>query len=319
MRYWFAGVLALGVGFKAGLSGQSIPDRDIIYSAQPAGLGTGFLIWRLGPDGSDPRPITAASDVGDNMPVWSPDGREIAFVSNRDDPSVPGIYVMNADGSNIRAVGPREWSFLTYPEWSPDGREILFSAGNSYLGLNLYVMNADGTRVNQLTSGPASDYCAQWEPDGSRIVFSSNRADAARLMVLDRSSGRAEPILPDGFDADCADWAPDGARIAFSSPPDHQIPALDQRVNWTPVLEIYVLDLDTGAVDQLTHYGSMSVHPRWSRDGRRIVFNSTRDFGTAVSSDPTLQSWVEIYTMNGDGSDVRRLTDNGVFDGHPSW
>jgi TolB protein len=93
-------------------------------------------------------------------PAWSPDGRRIVFVSERDGGSE--IYVMNADGTDQRRL-TFDLGRVRYPYWSPDGTLILFSsdrAGN----YDLYAMRLDGSAVRQLTTSPADDYDGVWQP-----------------------------------------------------------------------------------------------------------------------------------------------------------
>lgn len=93
-------------------------------------------------------------------PSWSPDGRKIAFVSERDGNSE--IYMMNADGSDVTRLTDHsadDWG----ASWSPDGRKIAFVSdrdGND----EIYMMNADGTNVTRLTNNPGVDKFPVWQP-----------------------------------------------------------------------------------------------------------------------------------------------------------
>ena len=102
-------------------------------------------------------------------PAWSPDGRKLAFVSDRDGASFWGeareISVVNADGSGRRNLTGNPASDSD-PAWSPDGRKIAFVSN-----FEIYVMNADGSRQQNLTRDPARDLAPAWSPDGKRIVF----------------------------------------------------------------------------------------------------------------------------------------------------
>ena len=102
-----------------------------------------------------------SSDTGlPPWPVWSPDGKRIAFTSNRD--GNDEIYVMNPDGSNVKRLtnndADDEW-----PSWSPDGKRLAFQSfrdGN----WEIYVMNADGSKQTNVSRNPAADWEPAWSP-----------------------------------------------------------------------------------------------------------------------------------------------------------
>jgi hypothetical protein len=108
------------------------------------------------------------SKPGDvQTPAWSPDGRKIAFVSDRDGNSE--IYVIHADGSEQRNL-TRQPASDSHPSWSPDGRKLAFVSrrdGNA----EIYVMNADGSELRNVTRTPSDDLDPAWSPNGRAIAF----------------------------------------------------------------------------------------------------------------------------------------------------
>ena len=108
--------------------------------------------------------------TGDGSPAWSPDGRQIAFSSNRDRKDDDGenveIYVMNADGTNPTNLTNHP-AKDSGPDWSPDGLQIVFTSDrdrndDGTKNVEIYVMNADGTNPINLTNHPARDSSPSW-------------------------------------------------------------------------------------------------------------------------------------------------------------
>src|SRR5215204_3542268 len=115
--------------------------------------------------------VSTQVDWKDGSPAWSPDGRRIAFYSERDGNAE--IYVMNADGTGVtRLTNTR--ADEGYPAWSPDGRTISFDSDRDG-NFDVFAMNVDGTNVRPLTRHPGRDVSASWSPDGRAIVFMSDR------------------------------------------------------------------------------------------------------------------------------------------------
>ena len=116
---------------------------------------------------------------------WSPDGGKVAYLLGQE------IYVMNADGSNITQLTNNS-VYDGYPAWSPDGSKIAFTStrdGDYEIygdqEIEIYVMNADGSNVTQLTDNSDVDLGPAWSPDGSRIAFVSDRDGDWEIYVMD--------------------------------------------------------------------------------------------------------------------------------------
>ena len=170
---------------------------------------------------SEPDSVSVQRRRHGEDPAQSPDGMWIAFTSGRDGNGE--IYVMAADGSAPRNLTRHE-ARDTKPAWSPDGRRIAFVSdrqGESEQGLltnDIFVMNADGSGVEQLTFSqrPIRARDPAWSPDGSSIAFNMLDAEgSSEIYVLELSTGALWPVTDQDGVLWGPSWSPDGRWIAY--------------------------------------------------------------------------------------------------------
>jgi WD40 repeat protein len=175
-------------------------------------------------------------------------------------------------------------------------RQLAAVAGDGQ-NSEIYLINSNGVGQTRLTSNAALDNDPAWSPDGSQIVFSSDRGGNREIYVMNADgSGEARLTSAEGADTRPA-WSPDGNRIAFVSDRDGNA-------------EVYVMNADGTAPVRLTSDTGDDLDPTWSPDGRRIAFSSRRS-GSA-----------HLYVMNADGSGQVQITFNqGALVGarQPAW
>ena len=152
-----------------------------------------------------------------DAPEWSPDGASIAFTGQRRGDAA--VWLMDADGSDQRQL-TRNGLHAGFPGWSPDGTRILFVDGlcEGCAESDLFTMNADGTRITQLTDTPENELAKSWSGDGKSVV-----GEFARVAPVDRSLAKGDVAVWDvatgvmtkltdthGIEAGHADWSPSG-------------------------------------------------------------------------------------------------------------
>jgi len=262
---------------------QGINRTRIAYTSDRRGSQT-KEIYLMDYDGYGQRPLTANGSLN-LMPTWSPDGQALAYISYRTGtPSLHRAFIFEGRGDRV-ATGPG----MTFsPSWSPDGAQIAFSStrdGNS----EIYIANADGSDIRRLTDHPSIDTSPAWSPTGREIAFTSDRAGAPQIYAMDTEGLNLRRISFQGSYNDSPSWSPSKqfSELAFAS-----------RIERGP-FDIVVYNFETRQTRQLTTGRGSNEGPSWSPNGLHLVFTSSRSGSS------------QIYTINRDGSNPRRLTSKG--------
>ena len=154
-------------------------------------------------------------------PAWSPDGKSIAFQSNRDGPY--HIYLMNADGSNLRQLTSGD-NDDRHPNWSPDGKTIAVDTG-SEIRREIALIDVASKNRTQLTKLGMTAQFPSYSPDGKTIAFFLYNLGTMDLWTVGKDGGNPAAVtrqLATEANSQCtfachaARWSPDGSRVAFS-------------------------------------------------------------------------------------------------------
>ena len=190
--------------------------------------------------------------------AWSPDGRQIAFVSNR--AGAFATCVMNSDGTGE----PRRVTHHGYTdyaaEWSPDGKHLAVNTHAKAQEIWTCIVPVEGGEPKFVSGpdGPVDALGPRWSPDGQRLVFYSNRPGIYSIFTYDLATGALKQETEAAHEAAEPDWSPDGGRIAFTWNEDGNV-------------GVGVKELGTGAITYLRVAPGVHSQPRFSRDGRTVL------------------------------------------------
>jgi len=226
------------------------------------------------------------------LPAISPDGKRIAFTKETglvDDAGnwhaqTSEVWVMNADGTDARLVYVPNYSFTRAPAWSPDQQwlAIEVATDNKRVHNDLALVHLDSTEVRLLAATKAWEGGPTWSPDGTRVAFHARLSGKCmQLFVVDVDGGvprqltdlSSEGCTPSNDGDFWPDWSPDGQQIAFG----RKLKGQEQ---------VALLNVETGSVQLIEQSLSPSGHPRWSADGKYLLFeHGKQDAVTLVQFD----------------------------------
>lgn len=282
------------------------PGRDLALMTNRAGS---WDIATIAADG------TVAILTGDNtttqeyFPSWSMDGKQMNFLSTRLDAAELGPSQINADGTGLENLtvisaifslassGRFDWD----PSWSPDGTQMLWSSVRD-LNLELYLIPTDKdftmSNAARLTNNGARDWFGTWSPDGKSVLRSSDASGSEDITLMTLETG-AETLLAS------TDW--DEVRPVFSLDGATVLYVLDENDELLTGAVNFVVMPAAGGASTPLGADVFSGAPIWTPDGSQVAYMSNES-----------GRW-QVYVMNTDGTNTRRITPDDADYVYPVW
>ncbi len=191
-------------------------------------------------------------------------------------------------------------------------RDALKSPGGSMYSKQVSQYLGGKFVVQQVTSGQANEAFPCFSPDGSKIIYQTDANGNWDIVEQDLASGTSKFLVDTPADEELPNMSPDGKSLVYTSNADDRRP-IDNKFK---VREIYLKELETGFVRNLTESVADDWLPRFSHDGKYIVFVSER---SDLRSVPYTEKKSDIYVMDADGAFQLRLTEDDFNDGGPCY
>lgn len=249
-------------------------------------------VWVASLAGSNSRQFTRGEKSSSAI-EWSPDGKLLAFLSDREKDGERQVWMMPADGGEAWAVTSHKGGVTGF-RFSPDGKQLLLLAADQpskeeedrkkvkddtividadIRMTHLWLWNIEKKEEERLSDGRFTVSDPQWSPDGSKVSYTTRptpKADDGNLSdiwLLTLASGEKKKLVENAWASDNARWSPDGQWLAFAGSPDASVGV---STNY-----LYIIPAAGGAAKQLTTKFDLNVGaPVWARDGRTIYFSA---------------------------------------------
>jgi TolB protein len=242
--------------------------------------------------GNNLRQVThGVDDARYESPVWSRNGRTLAFSGTSCGDCASSLSVVDAKSGQTRPVRAAVIS-AARPSFAPNGRRLVFVGGDANA---VYAVNANGAGLKRLTHDRAAHDQAVWSPDGRHIAYTRQQPNGQwDLYVMNADGSHPRALTHTKVSEEQPAWSPDGRRIAF----------VRQRGGlWS----IYVLQLGRPGAHRITRGAVDEENPSWSPDGKRLAF---------VRIDGRRS---QIYIERADGRGAKLLQTGLAFSFNPAW
>ena len=209
--------------------------------------------------------ITKISRMGDI--AVSPDGKQIAFVSNHSGASK--IWLIPSDGGEPKLLNSTTETSESSPQWSPDGKQIAYLGAN-HGQLDIYIVASQGGTARRLTNDKGNKHAIRWSPDGKEIAYISNLEKYQDIYIVSAADGQAPRRLTEQANEwDEVRWAP------AWSPDSKEIAYVSSKSDYFAD-DLWLIKLDGTAPEKLTSTVEVMTDPQWSSNGKYIAMNAVR-------------------------------------------
>jgi TolB protein len=249
----------------------------------------------------------------DADPEVSPDGKQLLYASTRH-AEQPDLYIQKIDGLSVTQL-TQDPADDAFPTFSPDMSRIAF-ASNRAGSWDIYVMDADGKNVSQVTRTISQEIHPSFSPDGMKLAYCAlgSRSGQWEVWVVDLKTLERRMVGYGLF----PEWSPreDKDVIAFQR-------ARQRGTRWFSAWTLELTDGEAKNVSEIAFSTNAAiVTPTWSNDGRKVAFATIIDPNQPVNTEgtePARATSHDIWTVNADGTDRRRLTDGRGTNATPTW
>ena len=235
-------------------------------------------------------------------PLWSPDGKWIAFFGRQGDKH--GLMIARPDGSDVTVLASPEGTNSPLPgignevTWSPDGKQIA------------YISTVPDSRAAEASGDPMVITRYLYKPDAGEGMTRFNDNQRLHIFVVDVATKQTRQLTKGDTDEHSIDWSPDGKEILYLTNPE---PNQDEFFNY----DVYALKVADNTSRRITATEFIEYDPLWSPDGKKILFRGTR---RGLTDRETTMEDTHVWVMNADGTDRREI--GAVIDarqGLPHW
>ncbi|HLW53622.1 MAG TPA: translocation protein TolB [Candidatus Angelobacter sp.] len=251
-------------------------------------------VWAMDYDGAGQKQLTRLGSIA-LSPRISPDRSRVAFSGLSRDSWQIMMYSLDL---GRQVAFPHFTGDNFSPAWSSDGTKVAFSSSMRENSPEIYIADSSGGGAHRLTTG-RGDVSPVFNPKtNGQIAFVSGRTGLPQIYVMDADGSNVQRVTDQGY-AVSPSWSPNGLLLAFSWIRNYGPGVLGGA-------DIYLMDVASRQIVQLTHDGGRNDFPSWSLDGRHIVFQSNRSGSE------------QIWSMLADGTHQQQLTHDGK-NTQPNW